>query len=123
MLKSRLSTIKSKGEIVLGPKFYTQLACVVVIGAFFLFQFIKTKKVAQLLIAIWAPITLLSYVSSDKTYTYILGGVEFLLFIAVIFFLFKGSRKNHIKNMLNDSLPGDENDVSANSDDKKDEDQ
>ncbi len=86
-------------------KFYIQLVCVILIAVFFIWQFIKTKRIAQLLIAIWAPITLLSYVPAGKTFTYILSGVEFLFFIAVIFFLFKGNRKGYVKNMLGDSLP------------------
>lgn len=103
------------------PKFYIQLVCVILIAVFFLWQFIKSKKVAQLLIAVWAPLTLLSYVPAGKTFTYILGGAELALFVAVIFFLFKGNRKSYVKNMLNDSLPDDESSENSEASEGKNE--
>ncbi len=69
---------------------------------FFLLSYLKHKQIYQLLFVIWFPITLLNYVSSNKVYVYILGAVQFLLFLAVLFFLFRrqgGSMKNTLEQL------------------------
>lgn len=85
------------------PMFYVRLAVVAIITIFFILQFIKHKKIFQLLIAIWAPITMLGYLPMDTTCTIILAAIQFIFFLTVIFLLFKSSRAN-VKNIANEML-------------------
>ncbi|MEG1027148.1 MAG: hypothetical protein RSE07_00540 [Oscillospiraceae bacterium] len=63
--------------------------CIIVI---FLYKFIKEKKVYQLLFVLWAPLTLLTYLSQDKTFQMALGIIQIVLFLAIIYLLFKRKR-------------------------------
>lgn len=55
----------------------------------FLLSYLKTRLPYQLLFVIWFPITLLVYLSSNIVYITVLGIIQLLLFIGVIYFLFR----------------------------------
>ena len=70
--------------------------------AWFLYSFIRERKVYQLLFVFWIPLTLLTYVSKNKTFLTVLGIVQLLFFILVIYFLFRSPnrRKGGYRQML-----------------------
>ena len=70
--------------------------------AWFLYSFIRERKVYQLLFVVWIPLTLLTYVSKNKTFLTVLGIVQLLFFILVIYFLFRNPnrRKGGYRQML-----------------------
>ena len=61
------------------------IAAVVVITALFIIGYIRQRYLYQLLFAIWAPTTLLRYLSNNKIYLIVLGVVQLLMFFLVIF--------------------------------------
>lgn len=73
--------------------FWIHLVLVVLATAFFLYSFIKEKKIYQLLFVIWIPLTLLTYVSTNKVFLILLGVVQLIFFFLVIFFLFRNPNK------------------------------
>lgn len=68
---------------------WVHIPLVILITAYFLFRFIKDKQIYELLFVIWAPITLLTYVSTDPVFVKVVGIIQVVLFILVIFFMFK----------------------------------
>lgn len=88
-------------------QFWIHLALVVVGIAYFLYSYIKEKKLYQLLFVIWIPLTLLTYVSKNKTYLIILGVVQLIFFVLVIYFLFRnpGRKKAGYRSVI-DRLEG-----------------
>ena len=66
---------------------------VAVLTVFFAISYIKQKKLFQLAFAIWIPSTLLQFLSNNRTYFNILSVVEILLFVGVIFLLWKERKK------------------------------
>lgn len=83
----------------------------VAVVAYFLFRYIKDRYFYELLFVIWAPLTLLTYVSRDVVFIRCLGIVQVLMFILVIFFMFRkrGARRVKTMEMLSkmaaDNLP------------------
>ena len=69
------------------------IAAVVVITALFIIGYIRQRYLYQLLFAIWAPTTLLRYLSNNKIYLIVLGVVQLLMFFLVIFALFRGRKE------------------------------
>lgn len=61
--------------------------------AWFLYCFIKERKIYQLLFVVWIPLTLLTYVSKNRTFLTVLGIVQLLFFILVIYFLFRNPNR------------------------------
>lgn len=61
--------------------------------AWFLYSFIKERKIYQLLFVIWIPLTLLTYVSTNRIFLTVLGIVQLLFFILVIYFLFRNPNR------------------------------
>ena len=69
------------------------IAAVVVITALFIIGYIRQRYLYQLLFAIWAPTTLLRYLSNNKIYLIVLGVVQLLMFFLGIFALFRGRKE------------------------------
>ena len=61
--------------------------------AWFLYTFIKERKIYQILFVVWIPLTLLTYVSKNKIFLIVLGIVQLLLFVLVIYFLFRNPNR------------------------------
>ncbi len=74
-------------------QFWIHLALVVIGIAYFLYSYIKERNLYQLLFVIWIPLTMLTYVSKNRVYLTILGIVQLLFFVLVIFFLFRRPRR------------------------------
>ena len=74
-------------------QFWIHLALVVIGIAYFLYSYIKERNHYQLLFVIWIPLTMLTYVSKNRVYLTILGIVQLLFFVLVIFFLFRRPRR------------------------------
>ena len=66
---------------------------VVAFGAWFLYSYIKERKIYQLLFVIWLPATLLTYLSRNKVYLWVLGIVQLIFFFLVIYFLFRNPNR------------------------------
>lgn len=77
-------------------QFWTHLVLVIIGMAFFLYSFIKQRKTYQLLFVIWLPLTLLSYLSTNKVYLTVQGAVELIFFFLVIFFLFRNPNRKKV---------------------------
>lgn len=69
--------------------FKLHLIIVVVLAAFCIFRFVKSRGAHEIVIAIWAGSTLLQYLSDDKTFIRILGVAQILFFLLVIYLLFR----------------------------------
>ena len=89
-------------KVLVFMQFWIHLALVVVGIAYFLYSYIKERRLYQLLLVIWIPLTLFTYVSKNRIYLIILGIVQLIFFILVIYFLFRrpGSRKKGYQDML-----------------------
>lgn len=61
----------------------------ILITAYFLFRFIKDRYVYEMLFVIWVPSTLLPYVVTDVTINRFIGIGQIVLFILVVYFMFK----------------------------------
>ncbi len=61
----------------------------IIITVYFLFRFIKEKQIYELLFVIWVPSTLLQYVSTNTMFIRGLGIFQVILFILVVYFMFK----------------------------------
>lgn len=77
-------------------QFWTHLVLVIIGMAFFLYSFIKQRKTYQLLFVIWLPLTLLSYLSTNKVYLTVQGAIELIFFFLVIFFLFRNPNRKKV---------------------------
>ncbi len=78
---------------------------------FFLIRFKYTKLVYQLLLAIWTPLTFLTYVTESKTFQLVLGIVQLVLFFLVMIFLFIARKKQMKKYMELQAMQDAENNV------------
>lgn len=74
----------------------------VVLGvAFFLYSFIKEKRIYQLLFVIWIPLTLLNRVFHERWQLWTLGIIQLIFFVLVIYFLFRNpARKKGMADVL-----------------------
>ena len=79
--------------IVLDWQFWIHLALAILGTAYFLYSYLKEKKIYQLLFVIWIPLTLLTYVCKKQWQILILGGIQLVFFILVIYFLFRNPGK------------------------------
>lgn len=83
---------------------------------YFLYRFIKDRYVYELLFVIWIPSTLLPYVVNDPTIIRVIGIAQIVLFILVIYFMFRkrGAHRQKTLSMLAemaaDRLPTDDSD-------------
>ena len=91
-------------------QFWIHLALVILGVAYFLYSYIKERKLYQLLFVIWIPLTLLTYLSKNKVYLIVLGIVQLIFFFLVIYFLFR----NPDKKKENDQSIAENTDVSEN---------
>ena len=90
-----------KALIVLEWQFWIHLALAILGTAYFLYSYLKEKKVYQLLFVIWIPLTLLTYVCKQQWQILILGGIQLIFFILVIYFLFRNpGKKNAMQSTL-----------------------
>lgn len=102
--------------------FWIHAALVTVFTVYFLYRFIKDKYIYELLFVLWIPSTLLTYVSDDPVFLRYLGIAQIVLFILVIYFMFRkrGQRREStlalLAKMASDSYQPEEND-SAKQDD------
>lgn len=69
---------------------YAAIAAVLTI--FFICSYIKQRRPFQLAFAIWVPSTLLQYLSTSRVFFNILSVVEILMFLVVIFLLWKDQK-------------------------------
>lgn len=76
--------------------FWVHVLVVIVLTAYFIFRFIKDRQVYEALFLIWIPSTLLQYVFKSDIMIKGLGIFQIIMFILVIYFLFK-RRKQNIK--------------------------
>ncbi len=74
-------------------QFWLHLALAILGTLYFLYSFLKEKKVYQILFVIWIPITLLTYVCKRQWQILILGGIQLIFFVLVLFFLFRNPAK------------------------------
>ncbi len=76
--------------------FWVHVVLAVLLTVLFLLQFVRQKQIYQLLFVIWVPSTLLVYIPAiggNETWRMVLGGFQLLLFVLVIFFMFRRDPK------------------------------
>lgn len=76
--------------------FWVHLVIAVLLTVYFLFRFIKDRHIYQILFVLWVPATLLTYVpaiAESNVFRLILGGYQLVMFILVIFFMFRRNPK------------------------------
>ncbi len=76
--------------------FWVHVVLAVLLTVLFLLQFVRQKQIYQLLFVIWVPSTLLVYIPAiggNETWRMLLGGFQLLLFVLVIFFMFRRDPK------------------------------
>ncbi len=66
------------------------------LSIYFIYDYMKEKSIYKILLVIWIPLTLLRYLSENKTFLTILGIIQIIMFLLVLFFMFKPSK--NIKN-------------------------
>ena len=96
-------------------QFWIHLALAVLGTAYFLYSYLKEKKIYQLLFVIWIPLTLLTYVCKKQWQVLRLGGIQLVFFILVIYFLFRNpGKKNAMQSTLDqlDAFSAETTDVS-----------
>lgn len=82
-------------------QFWIHLALAILGTAYFLYSYLKEKKIYQLLFVIWIPLTLLTYVCKKQWQVLLLGGIQLVFFILVIYFLFRNpGKKNAMQSTL-----------------------
>ncbi|MEG0691773.1 MAG: hypothetical protein RR444_01695 [Oscillospiraceae bacterium] len=88
------------------------------ITLYFLFRYIKDKQIYELLFVIWVPSTLLQYVTTNPTFIRCLGIFQMIMFILVIYFMFKkrGYRRHKTAEILAKYSTGDLDDAVVASD-------
>ena len=74
--------------------FWLHVVIVIALTAYFIFRFIKDRQVYEILFLLWIPSTLLQYVFKSETMIKALGIFQIVMFILVVFFLFKRKDKN-----------------------------
>lgn len=82
---------------------------VVILTGYFIFRFVKNRNIYEILFIIWVPSTLLQYVSDDPTFLRALGVSQIVLFILVVFFMFRRRKSSGRKTaqILADYATGD----------------
>ncbi|MDD6237106.1 MAG: hypothetical protein PUB00_06970 [Clostridiales bacterium] len=85
-------------------QFWIHLALAILGTAYFLYSYLKEKKIYQLLFVIWIPLTLLTYVCKQQWQILILGGIQLIFFILVIYFLFRNPGKKSAMQSTLDQL-------------------
>ena len=96
-------------------QFWLHLALAFLGTAYFLYSYLKEKKIYQLLFVIWIPLTLLTYVCKKQWQVLLLGGIQLVFFILVIYFLFRNpGKKNAMQSTLDqlDAFGAETTDVS-----------
>ncbi|WMJ24276.1 hypothetical protein RBG61_06325 [Paludicola sp. MB14-C6] len=94
--------------------FWVHLILAILFTVYFGFRFVKDKYLYELLFVIWIPSTLLTYLSRNATFTLCLGLFQIVMFILVIYFMFRrrGDRRMKTLQMLSemaaDKLPNNE---------------
>lgn len=88
---------------------WLHIILVILITAYFLFRFLKEKQIYEFLFILWVPSTLLQYVTSDPTLLRIIGIFQIIMFILVIYFMFKrrGYRRHKTAEILMKYATGD----------------
>ena len=85
-------------------QFWIHLALAILGTAYFLYSYLKEKKIYQLLFVIWIPLTLLTYVCKKQWQILLLGGIQLVFFILVIYFLFRNPGKKSAMQSTLDQL-------------------
>lgn len=86
--------IETEGAFLL-MNIYIVLHIVLVVLAmfFFLFAYKKEKKIHQMILLFWIPFTLTRYITQNTTFLNIIGIIQIILFVLVLFFMFKPVKK------------------------------
>ncbi len=93
---------------------WLHITLAILFTAYFLYRFIKDRYIYEILFVVWVPSTLLVYISKDPTFIRWLGIFQMVLFILVIFFMFRkrGARREKtlsiLAKMAADKLPDEE---------------
>ncbi|MFZ2538479.1 MAG: hypothetical protein WAX04_06215 [Oscillospiraceae bacterium] len=85
----------------------------IIITVYFLFRFIKEKQIYELLFVFWVPSTLLQYISTNATFTRVVGIFQVIMFILVVYFMFRkrGYRRHKTAEILAKYSTGDLDDA------------
>ena len=87
-------------------QFWIHLALAVLGTAYFLYSYLKEKKIYQLLFVIWIPLTLLTYVCKKQWQVLLLGGIQLIaiglvgLYIGKIYMEVKNRPRYNIEKVL-----------------------
>lgn len=68
---------------------WAHLIIAVLLTGYFLYRFVRDRETYQLLFVIWIPSTLLTYLSSNTIFHYILIAFQLIMFILVLYFMFR----------------------------------
>lgn len=80
-------------------KFWIHLILAVILTIYFIYRFIKDRHVYEMLFIIWIPSTLLTYFTEDRTFLLGLGIFQTIMFILVIYFMFRRRGDRRIKTL------------------------
>lgn len=88
---------------------WVHIVLAVVITVYFLSRYIKDKQLYELLFVIWVPSTLVQYILKSPTGLRILGIFQIIMFLLVIYFMFKrrGYRRHKTAEILAKYSTGD----------------
>lgn len=78
----------------------------VLLSIYFIYDYRKEKSIYKILLIIWIPLTLLRYLSENRIFLTIIGIIQIIMFLLVLFFMFKPSKiiKNHESKKSSDNL-------------------
>ncbi len=77
--------------------FWVHLILAVITTAFFLFSFIREKKAYQFVFVLWVPFTLLTHLSDNSVFLYVIGGIQLVFFLLVVYLLFRNPNRKRAK--------------------------
>ncbi len=89
--------IKSGKKGLIEMNFWVHLILAVITTAFFLFSFVREKKAYQFLFVLWVPFTLLTHLSDNRIFLYVIGGIQLVFFLLVVYFLFRNPNRKRMK--------------------------
>lgn len=88
---------------------WLHLVLIIIITIYFIVRFIRDRHIYELIFVVWAPSTLLQYVSSDETFIRALGIFQVIMLILAVFFMFRrrGDARRKTAQILADYATGD----------------
>lgn len=75
---------------------WLHILIIVLFTVYFIFKYVKDRYLYELIFIVWAPSTLLTYLITNRIALLVLGILQVICFVVIIFLMFK-KRDGHLK--------------------------